>query len=83
MAYCFPLKCAKPLEAERREYEALRHEGSLDDPLVNFRPKDSSDYIAHVEGRELIKRRSHEALIADFGAVRVGFEIDTGVRESD
>ena len=32
------------------------------DPLVNFRPKDSSDYIARVEGRELIKRRSHEAL---------------------
>jgi hypothetical protein len=69
----------------RREYEALRHESSLDDPLVNFRPKDSSDYIAHVEGRELIKRRSHEALIADFGAwcASLGFEVDTTVHPRD
>jgi hypothetical protein len=69
----------------RREYEALRHESSLDDPLVNFRPKDSSDYIAHVEGRALVKRRSHEALIADFGAwcASLGFEVDTTVHPRD
>lgn len=69
----------------RREYEALRHESSLDDPLVNFRPKDSSDYLAHVEGREMIKRRSHEALIADFGAwcISLGFEADTTLHPRD
>jgi hypothetical protein len=69
----------------QREYEALRHESGLDDPFVNFRPKDSSDYIAHVKGRELIKRRSHEALIADFGAwcASLGFEVDTTVHPRD
>jgi hypothetical protein len=69
----------------QREYEALRHESGLDDPFVNFRPKDSSDYIAHVEGRELIKRRSHEALIANFGAwcASLGFEVDTTVHPRD
>jgi hypothetical protein len=55
-------------DSGRLEYEAVRHESSPSDSLANFRPKDSSDYRAHVEGRELIKRRSHEALIADFGA---------------
>jgi hypothetical protein len=52
---------------------------------VNFRPKDSSDYIARVEGRELTKRRSHEALIADFGiwCARLGFDVDTQVHPRD
>jgi len=38
-----------------------------------------------VEGRELIKRRSHEALIADFGAwcASLGFAIDTTVHPRD
>lgn len=51
-------------DAGRREYEELRQEITPGDPLVNFKPKDSSDYISHVEGRVLVKRRSHEALIA-------------------
>ncbi len=69
----------------RREYGALRHESGLDDPLMNFRPKDSSDYVTRVEGRELVKRRSHEALIADFGAwcASLGFASDTTVHPRD
>jgi hypothetical protein len=35
--------------------------------LAHFRPKDDSDYIARLEGRELVKQRSHERLIADYG----------------
>jgi hypothetical protein len=37
------------------------------DPLVDFRPKDDSDYVAHVEGRELTKTRRHEAVVRQFG----------------
>lgn len=37
------------------------------DLLDNFRPKDSSDYLARLEGRELVKHRSHEKLIFGFG----------------
>lgn len=38
-----------------------------------------------MEGRELIKRRSHEVLIADFGAwcASLGFEVDTAVHPRD
>jgi hypothetical protein len=52
---------------------------------VNFKPKDSSDYVAHIEGRQLVKRRAHEALIADFGAwcATLGCEIDTTVHPRD
>lgn len=69
----------------RREYEELRQEITPGDPLANFKPKDSSDYISHVEGRVLVKGRSHEALIADFGAWCAGldFEIDTEVHPRD
>lgn len=35
-------------------------------PLEGFRPKDSSDYIAHLKGRTLLKGRKHEKLIEDF-----------------
>jgi hypothetical protein len=37
------------------------------DPLVDFRPKDDSDYVAHIEGRELTKTRRHEAVVRQFG----------------
>jgi hypothetical protein len=36
------------------------------DPLLHFRPKDASDYRAVLSGRELIKSRRHERLVADF-----------------
>lgn len=47
-----------------------------DDPLANFLPKDSSDYKAEITSRQQVKRRSHEALINDFGlyVVERGFE---------
>jgi hypothetical protein len=38
-----------------------------EDPLKNFAPKDSSDYIAHLAGRVLVKSRAHEELIKDYG----------------
>jgi hypothetical protein len=47
-------------------YRDLVGEDSVD-VLANFKPKDSRAYRAHVEGRLLLKARSHEALIADFG----------------
>ncbi|MFE4591254.1 MrcB family domain-containing protein [Streptomyces laurentii] len=49
---------------------------SSDDPLANFLPKDSSDYKAEITSRQQVKRRSHEALINDFGlyVVERGFE---------
>ncbi len=37
------------------------------DPLANFKPKSNTDYLAHLEGRALVKHRTHEALIGDFG----------------
>jgi len=37
------------------------------DPLRNFAPKDSSDYIARLAGRVLVKSRAHEELIRDYG----------------
>ena len=70
MAYCFPLKGTGLLVLATTAGETMRRFATravLTIPLANFRPKGSSDYIAHVEGRELIERRSHEALIADFG----------------
>ncbi|MFF6777783.1 MrcB family domain-containing protein [Streptomyces sp. NPDC012637] len=39
----------------------------VSDPLANFRPKDSSDYVAHIKARQQVKQRSHEELIKDFG----------------
>jgi hypothetical protein len=43
------------------------HERIFADPLRNFAPKDSSDYIAHLAGRVLVKSRAHEELIRDYG----------------
>lgn len=45
----------------------MPHERIPADPLRNFAPKDSSDYIAHLAGRVLIKSRAHEELIRDYG----------------
>jgi hypothetical protein len=38
-----------------------------DDLLAHFRPKDDSDYVTHLEGRQLVRSRRHERLIADYG----------------
>jgi hypothetical protein len=37
------------------------------DPLKKFAPKDSSDYVAHLAGRILVKSRAHEELVRDYG----------------
>ncbi len=38
------------------------------DVLRDFKPKDSSDYRAVLVGRELVKSRRHERMVAEFGA---------------
>jgi hypothetical protein len=43
------------------------HERIPADPLRNFAPKDSSDYMARLAGRVLVKSRTHEKLIKDYG----------------
>ncbi|MFC9744367.1 MrcB family domain-containing protein [Streptomyces niveus] len=48
-------------------YPSNDHVLSENDPLAGFQPKDSSDYIANIAAKQQIKRRRHEALIADFG----------------
>ncbi|MEU1804436.1 DUF3578 domain-containing protein [Streptomyces sp. NPDC019937] len=35
--------------------------------LDGFRPKDGSDYVAHIPARTITKSRSHELLVAGFG----------------
>jgi hypothetical protein len=49
------------------------------DPLRDFKPKSDSDYIAHIEGRQLQKTRRHETLVREYGeAMRdVGFSPST------
>jgi hypothetical protein len=37
------------------------------DPLRDFAPKDSSDYVAHLAGQVLVKSRAHEELVRDYG----------------
>lgn len=45
------------------------------DPLVQFKPKNASDYLSTIEGRTLIKSRRHERLIRQYGewAIQRGF----------
>jgi hypothetical protein len=43
-------------------------EEAKDDLLAHFRPKDDSDYIARLQGRQLIKSRRHERLIGEYGS---------------
>ena len=37
------------------------------DPLKNFRPKDDSDYLSHIVGKQLTKSRRHETVVRQFG----------------
>lgn len=43
------------------------HERTPADPLKQFAPKNSSDYIAHLAGRVLVKSRAHEELVRNYG----------------
>ncbi|MFJ9581433.1 MrcB family domain-containing protein [Streptomyces sp. NPDC101191] len=55
-------------EALEMSYEPGHHAPQpVANPLANFRPKDSSDYVAQIRARQQVKRRSHETLIGDFG----------------
>lgn len=71
--------------AGARGGDLARPQTDLDDPLEHFQPKDSSDYIAWVTGRKLVKSRSHEKLVADFGAwaATQGFEPRTDCHPRD
>ncbi|MEU8521428.1 DUF3578 domain-containing protein [Streptomyces sp. NPDC048577] len=48
-------------------YEPDGHAHPIEDPLAEFRPKDSADYVAQIVARQQVKKRSHEKLIEDFG----------------
>ena len=54
-------------------------------PLEEFRPKDASDYRAWIAGREIVKTRRHERLIADYGkwAQVRGFRASTAEHPKD
>ncbi|MCX2185723.1 DUF3578 domain-containing protein [Streptomyces sp. SKN60] len=55
-------------EALEMYYEPGSHVAQpIVDPLANFRPKDSSAYVAQIKARQQVKQRSHEELIRDFG----------------
>jgi hypothetical protein len=56
------------LDAETSTAAAAAHAAQLQsDPLAQFRPKDESDYIAHLAGRQLVKSRRHERLVREYG----------------
>lgn len=75
----------KLTDAGWREYEAIHVAGGIEDVLAHFKPKDSSDYVAHIKSRRMVKQRSHEAPIEDFGlwCARAGFEVSTAVHPRD
>lgn len=51
-----------------------------DDPLLNFRPKDDSDYLANLVGRQLVKTRRHERLVAEYAKDRATHGFDALTR---
>lgn len=55
------------------------------DLLSDFKPKDSGDYLSHVRGRVLVKSRSHEQVLRDYGTaiVRHGWAPSTSVHPRD
>ncbi|MEU6620150.1 DUF3578 domain-containing protein [Streptomyces litmocidini] len=55
-------------DALEMSYEPGGHVSPAADPLADFHPKDSSDYVAEIKARQQVKRRTHEKLIEDFGA---------------
>jgi hypothetical protein len=55
------------------------------DPFAHFKPKSSAEYMSHVADLTLMKQRSHEELIADFGtwAISQGLYAATDVHPRD
>lgn len=55
------------------------------DPLQDFKPKNSADYLAYLRGRVLKKERRHERLIEEFGnfAADRGYVVSTKVHPRD
>ncbi|MDA0563634.1 DUF3578 domain-containing protein [Streptomonospora sp. S1-112] len=53
--------------------------------LIEFRPKSDSDYIAHMKGHRIVKKRRHETLIAEYGTQiqKHGFQAATNVHPRD
>lgn len=70
---------------ERRDFKAAARIARAGDPVERFKPKDASDYEAHLVGRTLTKRRHHEALIEEFGLYvqARGFSANTNVHPRD
>jgi hypothetical protein len=46
---------------------SVLQQGDQSDPLKHFRPKDDSDYLAHIVGKRLTKSRRHETIVRQFG----------------
>jgi MrcB-like, N-terminal domain len=64
---------------------SIERTNAVADPLVEFKPKDDSDYIARLAGRRLLKTRRHETLVADFGRYvqKLGLKPATNVHPRD
>lgn len=71
--------------AGRALYRELAQEIGPNDPLAHFKPKSSDEYRAHLALRTLIKQRSHEQLVSDFGrwAIDQGWTPRTEVHPRD
>ncbi|WP_329133264.1 DUF3578 domain-containing protein [Streptomyces sp. NBC_01476] len=72
-------------ESEERDFAAAERIMQAGDPVERFKPKDASDYVAHIAGKTLTKRRDHEALVKEFGlaAQERGFTANTNVHPRD
>ncbi|MUL41728.1 DUF3578 domain-containing protein [Streptomonospora sp. PA3] len=53
---------ADPLGVDPEASPIEQHFNALDD----FKPKDSTEYLSQIQGRELVKQRRHESLIAEY-----------------
>jgi hypothetical protein len=66
-------------------HQELATEEISEDPLAHFKPKSSGDYVARLSAQVLVKQRSHEQLVSDFGqwAIERGFSASTEVHPRD
>lgn len=66
-------------------HQELAAENASDDSLAHFKPKSSVEYVARLAAKVLVKQRSHEQLVADFGqwAIASGFSASTEVHPRD
>lgn len=69
------------------EFENTQPTSTASDDIAaaDFKPKDSSDYLATMQAHTQLRRRDHERLIADFGAAITnrGFTPATNVHPRD